>query len=436
MKSDDTSIPVTGSFSEGGGALGGGFGFGGFGGGPNRSAIGILQLTKSGTKPGDEIIGSIDLRIVETHGGLFQPQPQMASARQPMDASAISLQRAFDTNRDGIISADEIEKAAKSLRQLDLNNDGKVSAEELQGMPTARAPQPRPGLERRRPEPDEKTGAGVPKPDPALNADPNPATEQPVVMTTDEDHRNMMAQLGITKLRPGPNGNADAPNHANYDEASANPYPDLPKVLTLNSGDEVATADQWSKQRRPEIIEAFEREVLGRIPPNPPRVAWEVKETREAKSGDIETIEQHITGVVDNSACPEIDVRISMSLTLPKNADGPVPVLMMFGFTPFDPIPPWMRGRGPQGVTPESQLIAAGWGYAKLNPGSVQDDAGGFRAFGPDQNQPKRGGWPYAGNHRSVQSWTTTKARRLGRVASLGLGSISRTGLSGIRIQS
>ena len=31
---------------------------------------------------------------------------------------------------------------------------------------------------------------------------------EPVSFTTQEDHRNMMEQLGITKLRPGPSGNA------------------------------------------------------------------------------------------------------------------------------------------------------------------------------------------------------------------------------------
>ena len=35
----------------------------------------------------------------------------------------------------------------------------------------------------------------------------------------------MMEQLGIKALRPGPSGNESAPNHANYDEALANPYP-------------------------------------------------------------------------------------------------------------------------------------------------------------------------------------------------------------------
>src|SRR4029077_17671722 len=65
--------------------------------------------------------------------------------------------------------------------------------------------------------------------------------------TTADDHQNMMAQLGIRKLRPGPSGNESAPNHANYDEAVANPFPDLPGVLTLKNGRTVTTAEMWWK---------------------------------------------------------------------------------------------------------------------------------------------------------------------------------------------
>src|SRR5215813_11357548 len=64
------------------------------------------------------------------------------------------------------------------------------------------------------------------------------------------DHQNMMAQLGIHKLRPGPSGNESDPNHANYDEATANPYPDLPDVLTLKNGRKVTSAKMWKEQRR------------------------------------------------------------------------------------------------------------------------------------------------------------------------------------------
>src|SRR5262245_43813746 len=89
-----------------------------------------------------------------------------------------------------------------------------------------------------------------------------------------EDHQNMMAQLGIRKLRPGPSGNESDPNHANYDEAKANPFPDLPDVLTLKNGKKVTSARMWREQRRPEIIEDFDREVLGRVPKNVPKVTW------------------------------------------------------------------------------------------------------------------------------------------------------------------
>lgn len=44
---------------------------------------------------------------------------------------------------------------------------------------------------------------------------------KPLRWTTQQDHRNMMEQLGITKLRPGPSGNPNATNSANYDPAKA-----------------------------------------------------------------------------------------------------------------------------------------------------------------------------------------------------------------------
>ena len=74
-----------------------------------------------------------------------------------------------------------------------------------------------------------------------------------------DDHRNMMEQLGIRSLRPGPSGNEQAPNHANYDEALANPFPKLPEVLTLTNGRKVTSEDNWWKLRRPEIVEDFEQ---------------------------------------------------------------------------------------------------------------------------------------------------------------------------------
>src|ERR1022692_1435807 len=73
--------------------------------------------------------------------------------------------------------------------------------------------------------------------------------------TVEQDHQNMMEQLGIKALRPGPSGVDTAPNHANYDESKANPFPNLPAVLGLKNGGKVTSPGMWWAQRRPEIVE-------------------------------------------------------------------------------------------------------------------------------------------------------------------------------------
>jgi len=200
--------------------------------------------------------------------------------------------------------------------------------------------------------------------------------------TAAEDHQNMMDQLGIKALRPGPSGNESAPNHANYDEATANPFPNLPDPLTLKNGKKVTTPDMWNKQRRAEIIEDFEREVLGRVPRNVPKVTWTVTSTTNTVTpAGRATIQKQLKGHVDNAAYDAINVDIEMTLVTPADIHTPVPVMIMFGrlggFGGRGPQPP--GGRGPQpGAEPPSteQLIRDGWGYAYLNPVSVQADNG------------------------------------------------------------
>jgi hypothetical protein len=218
---------------------------------------------------------------------------------------------------------------------------------------------------------------------PAVQPDAANAKEA-AAQATARDHQNMMEQLGIKALRPGPSGTETAPNHANYDEATANPYPNLPDVLTLKNGKKVTTADQWWKQRRPEIVEDFDREVLGRVPKNVPKVTWTVTNTVNATVGSRAVVGKQLVGHVDNSSYPAIDVNIQMTLVTPADAAGPVPVMMMFGGAGLPGAAgPGGRG-GPGGPAPAAnadppstqQLIADGWGYASINPGSIQADNG------------------------------------------------------------
>ncbi|HXJ42929.1 MAG TPA: hypothetical protein VNH18_26845 [Bryobacteraceae bacterium] len=209
-------------------------------------------------------------------------------------------------------------------------------------------------------------------------------TLPPLMWTAAEDHRNMMAQLGIKALRPGPSGNESAPNHANYDESTANPYPALPDALILRNGKKVTTRQQWWKTRRPQIVEDFDREVLGRVPANVPKVEWSVTKSADTTVGPHAVKARHLTGHVDNSSYPPIGVDIRMSVVTPANATGPVPVMMMFGsgLMPGETLP-GRGGRGPAPAPPPGadppateQLIAAGWGYVSINPTSVQADNG------------------------------------------------------------
>lgn len=233
--------------------------------------------------------------------------------------------------------------------------------------------------------------------------------------TAEQDHQDMMDQLGIRKLRPGPSGNPSDANAANTDEAKANPYPDWPPLMTTDKGKAVTTADQWWKVRRPEIVEDLEREVYGRIPANAPKVTWTVASTDPEFIAFRPVIARQIVGHVDNSADPAITVDIKMMLALPANAKGPVPVLIMFGParypSPSQPNPEeaarldsalkamlaardpafadiFTRHPGFEFVAQPSffppppsderigELLADGWGVALLDPSSIQADNG------------------------------------------------------------
>ena len=204
---------------------------------------------------------------------------------------------------------------------------------------------------------------------------------QPINWTAEEDHQNMMDQLGIKALRPGPSGNESAPNHSNYDESKANPFPDLPDALTLKNDKKVTAPAVWWKQRRPEIVEDFEREVVGRIPKNVPTVTWSVTSSETAVVASHPVIKQQLVGHVENSSYPLINVDIQMLLVKPTDAALPVPVMMMFGRE----FPPGVAPRfvipgapGSPGADPPAteQLITDGWGYAYINPVNIQADNG------------------------------------------------------------
>ncbi|MGB8261959.1 MAG: hypothetical protein WCE75_16485, partial [Terracidiphilus sp.] len=200
----------------------------------------------------------------------------------------------------------------------------------------------------------------------------------PVKMTAAEDHARVMEALGLKEsdMRPRKAPDARAANATNYDEAKANVYPGLPDALKLRNGQPVATAADWWQKRRPEIVDDFEREILGRAPASLPKVTWEVVNAAPATEGGIPVVTKRLRGRVDNSVCPRIAVNIDMVLTVPAKAAGPVPVMLQLAFQPE--FATAVAGTEAAGGEPSwrLQVLRRGWGYAALDPTSVQADTG------------------------------------------------------------
>jgi len=297
-----------------------------------------------------------------------------------------------------------------------------------------------------------------------------------VTFNAQQDHDNMMQQLGVKELRPGPSGNDADANHANTDESLANPCPQLPDLLTTKGGKKVTTADMWWKQRRPELVEDLEREVYGRLPKKTPTVKWTVKVTDKEFVGWTPVIAKQLIGHVDNSEYPLITVDINMMLVVPTNVKGPVPVLMMFGGRPSFPSPaqpsqedldklnnafkemmiksnpdmkaiferypaymPVTRLAGPNFFAPKpegdpsptEQLLAAGWGYVIIDNNSIQADNGAGITRGiiglVNKGQPRK-----PEDWGALRAWAWGAARGLDYLETDVLVDAKKVGIEGV----
>jgi hypothetical protein len=230
----------------------------------------------------------------------------------------------------------------------------------------------------------------TPGPFPALADDPNrPANTRPrtAVAYTDDAGNNYARS---------PYGSWN-----NYDETKANPYP-IPDVLSLKNGQQVTTADMWWNQRRPEILSDFTTEIYGKIPTDTPKITWEVTITNaDAMNG--QAIQKSIIGHIDNSKNPSITPSINFTLYLPKNATGPVPLMLIVSAGPARP--GGARGPGPAANPTVAAANAGGRGGNPVggggtpapgaNPGPTAAPAGNAPTI-PAIQQVLALGWAYA----------------------------------------
>ena len=248
-----------------------------------------------------------------------------------------------------------------------------------------------------------------------------------------QERQRIMDLLGIESIPPG----ARSADPDTYDESKAEPFPALPHPLVMNDGRRVRSAEMWWKERRPEIVEDFEREVYGRTPKNTPAVRWEVTNT----VNDGATITRTLVGHVDNSSHKAATVDIQLTLSTPASATAPVPVIMQLNF------PSGGRGRGQGGATSsvpppgswQQQVLAKGWGWAQIVPASIQGDSGADLTQGiiglVNKGQPRKlddwgvlKAWAW-GASRALDYFETDKAVDAKRV---GLQGHSRYGKAAI----
>jgi len=210
------------------------------------------------------------------------------------------------------------------------------------------------------------------------------------------EHEREMKLLGIDAMQPGVTAyDIGKPGNANYDEAKANPYPNIPKLMVFNNGKPVKTAADWQK-RRLEIKAMFDEYVYGKYPAHIPSVTWTVTGTEESTVGDIPVIVKHVLGHTDNSSYPAITVDMHIDVVTPKSTQGKkVPVIIgggqirRPGTGAFPGRPPGAaRPTPPPGTVihglssppnpPDSSklLIEAGMGFVSRSSNDVQADNG------------------------------------------------------------
>lgn len=228
---------------------------------------------------------------------------------------------------------------------------------------------------------------------------------------TAADHANMK-QTAHQNLAARPKRQRMSAQSRQLRRINGKPLPYFAHILTLKNGNKVTSAEAWWSQRRPELIEEFEREIYGRLPKNIPKVTWKVEAVDNEFVGRIPVVAKKLTGHVDNSAYPSIKVDINMTSVIPTNVKSPIPILMMFGrpsfpspaqpnnddfekinaafkemliksnpemkaifdkYPAYSPVSraslPNFFAPLPNGDSPGSeQLLAAGWGYCTIDP--------------------------------------------------------------------
>ena len=153
---------------------------------------------------------------------------------------------------------------------------------------------------------------------------------------------------------------------SNYDESRVGPSAASPDPLVMKNGTRVTDAATWWSKRRPEILRDFQTDIYGKVPLSTPAVAFHVANT-DSTTFAGKAIIKKVIGTVDNSAYPAAKPTVDITIYLPPNATGRVPVIVTVGgfFSPLNQLPAAVQ-----------QVLALGWAAATVNTANIQADNG------------------------------------------------------------
>ena len=247
----------------------------------------------------------------------------------------------------------------------------------------------------------------------------------------------------------------------NTDESKVVPYT-LPDPLLTESGERIATPEQWRQTRRPRILELFQTHMYGRSPGRPENMHWEAC-APEKQVFDGRAIRRCVrVYFAKGQQEPWMDILIY----LPKRASGPVPMFLGMNFhgnhsiSPEPDIPvseKWMRDDKEAGTTnnrateksrgceasrwPVEMIIDRGYGLATIYYGDLDPDFDdGFQNgvhplfYKEGQHAPAPGEWGAIGAwawglSRALDYFETDPAIDAKRVAVMGHSRLGKTTL-------
>jgi hypothetical protein len=195
---------------------------------------------------------------------------------------------------------------------------------------------------------------------------------------------------------------------SNYDESKVPPYT-LPDPLVMANGARVSSAATWRRQRRPELLRAYEAHIYGRVPRNAPKIRWEVVET-DARARDGAALLKRVVGHVGSK--PD-GPQIRVSVYTPAQATKRVPIILLlnFGGGPARAGAPGGaaggarggqgRGNAAAGDPPNAaDILARGWGFATVGYNDIQPDRANAwtegvigQTLAPGQTRPASDEW-------------------------------------------